>query len=73
MTHNCDFKELLSAMNARKFWESAHSPGRRKRADVSLVEQDANESSEVDRKLDDLGSRIAQVDVSAFARSRSLP
>ena len=32
MTHNCDFKELLSAVNARKFWESSHSPGRRKRS-----------------------------------------
>ncbi len=31
MTHNCDFKDLISAMNARRFWESTHSPGRRKR------------------------------------------
>ncbi|CAG2103502.1 unnamed protein product [Medioppia subpectinata] len=31
MNHNCDFKDLISAMNARRFWESTHSPGRRKR------------------------------------------
>lgn len=35
MTHNCDFKDLLSAMNARRFWESQHSPGRKKRNTIN--------------------------------------
>ncbi|XP_054169348.1 uncharacterized protein LOC128966523 [Oppia nitens] len=35
MNHNCDFKDLISALNARRFWESTHSPGRRKRHTLS--------------------------------------
>lgn len=34
MTHNCDFKDLVSAMNARKFWESSSSPGKRRRRSI---------------------------------------
>lgn len=31
MSQNCDFKELLSAVNARKFWESSQGPGKRRK------------------------------------------
>ncbi|XP_015785968.1 uncharacterized protein LOC107363276 isoform X2 [Tetranychus urticae] len=42
MTYNCDFRQLLSAVNARKYLESSLTPGRRKRPFSTIYNQPFN-------------------------------
>ncbi|XP_076304325.1 uncharacterized protein LOC143222153 [Tachypleus tridentatus] len=30
MSHSCDYKDLVSAVDEQKFWSSEHSPGKRR-------------------------------------------
>ncbi|XP_022240750.1 uncharacterized protein LOC111085612 [Limulus polyphemus] len=37
MSHSCDYRDLVSAVDEQKFWASENSPGRRRRSVSSLT------------------------------------
>ena len=63
MSHSCDYKELMGAVDEANYWSSDQTPGRRKRRASNYAETDSNASETViEHIIKAKGQRLSKTD-----------